>query len=91
MSIPTSNLVMHDIETMLYTFLWAGNPDRVSRRDIFKTNLKGGLKMMNVFNFEKSLKLSWLKRLGTDSSKAWYKVLETTVRDVNKLYSLGTK
>ena len=91
MSIPTSNIVMRDIETMLYKFLWAGKPDRVSRKDICKTNLKGGMKMINVCNFEKSLKLSWLKRLGTDSSKAWYKVLETTVRDVNKLYVLGTK
>ena len=35
---------------------------------------------------KKSLKLSWIKHLGSDSSKAWYKV-----RDVNKLYVLGTK
>ena len=53
MSFPTSNIVMHDIGTMLYTFLWAGEPDRVSRRDICKTNLKGGLKMINGYNFEK--------------------------------------
>ena len=53
MSIPTSNIVMRDIETMLYQFLWAGKPDRVSRKDICKTNVKGGMKMINVCNFEK--------------------------------------
>ena len=40
---------------------------------------------------KKCLKFSWLKCLSNDSSKASYKVLETTVRDVNKLYVLGTK
>ena len=53
--------------------------------DICKTNIKGGLKMINVCNFEKkSLTLSWLKCLSTDSSQPWHKVLETTARDVNK-------
>ena len=41
MSIPISNLVMCDIETMLYTFLWTGKSDTVSGRDRCKTNLKG--------------------------------------------------
>ena len=52
MSIPTSNIAMHDIETMLSAFLWAGKPVRVSWRDICKRNLKGGLRMINESNFE---------------------------------------
>ena len=71
---------MRITETMLYTFSWAGKPDRVSRRDI------GDLKMIIVRNFEKSSTMSWL-----NSSIVCYKILETTVRDVNKLYVLGTK
>ena len=44
-----------------------------------------------IYNFEKSLKLSWLKELHTNSSKKWYRVLKATVGDLQKLYLLGTK
>ena len=47
--------------------------------------------MINLYNFEKSLKLGWLKKLNTDQSKGWFKILETTIADINKLYRVGTK
>ena len=55
MSFYTSNIVMFDIEAMLYTFLWPGKPHSVSRRDICKSNFKGGLNMINVCNFEEKV------------------------------------
>ena len=91
MTIPTPMNFLHEITTLMYKFLRTGKPDQVSRKDICKTHLKGGLKMINLYNFEKSLKLSWLKELHTNSSKGWYKVLEATVGDLQKLYKVGTK
>ena len=91
MIIPISNTFLNNIDKILYSFLWAGKPDRVSRKDICKTNLKGGLKMINLCHFEKSLKLSWLKLLTTNYSKDWFSVLQATVGDINKLYRVGIK
>ena len=47
--------------------------------------------MINLYNFEKSRKLGWLKKLNTDQSKVWFKILETTIPDINKLYRVGIK
>ena len=91
MIIPISNTFLNNIDKILYSFLWAGKPDRVSRKDICKTNLKGGLKMINLCHFEKSLKLSWLKLLTINYSKDWFSVLQATVGDINKLYRVGIK
>ena len=91
MIIPISNTFLNNIDKILYSFLWAGKPDRVSRKDICKTNLKGGLKMINLCHFEKSLKLSWLKLLTTNYSTDWFSVLQATVGDINKLYRVGIK
>ena len=91
MIIPISNTFLNNIDKILYSFLWAGKPDRVSRKDICKTNPKGGLKMINLCHFEKSLKLSWLKLLTTNYSTDWFSVLQATVGDINKLYRVGIK
>ena len=47
--------------------------------------------MINLYNFEKCLKLGWLKKCDTDQSKGWFKIFETTIEDINKLYRVGTK
>ena len=90
-SIPITKTILQEIETLIYTYLWGGKPDKVSRKDIYRTYLKDGLEMINLYNFEKSLKLGWLKKLNTDQSKGWFKILETTIADINKLYRVGTK
>ena len=89
--IPITKTILQEIETLIYTYLWEGKPDKVSRKDICRTYLKGGLEMINLYNFEKSRKLGWLKKLNTDQSKDWFKILETTIPDINKLYRVGLK
>ena len=46
---------------MFYNYLWNGKPDKVKRDTICKDYSEGGLKMINIFNFEKAQKLKWLK------------------------------
>ena len=65
---------------------------KIKRNTLFKTYKEGGLQMINVFHFENSLKLGWLKRIITtdDNSPApWFKLVSTLVVNQNKLCSMG--
>ena len=67
--------LIKELELLTYTFLWRGKPYRINREDSFLPLVKGGLKMLNIYEFWDSLKLSWIRRLMT-SNGAWQKILQ---------------
>ena len=55
--------------TCFFDFLWDGKPDKI-KREIAKLKLEqGGLGMIDIVLFDKALKLTWIRRLLTCSSK----------------------
>jgi hypothetical protein len=71
-SIPSPNSkFLKDINTMFYKFVWNDNQDRIARDTLTQEYNKGGLRMINIFMFNKSLKLSWIKRLVNGSKSGW--------------------
>ena len=60
-SIPASQSTIAEINTIFYSFLWGNKPDKIKREVICKDYLDGGLRMINLFNFEKAQKIKWLK------------------------------
>ena len=63
MSLPdTSDKLLNDLEKMFYKFLWDNKPDKFKRQTV------GGLKMINIVNFTKALKGSWIRRLIRDET-----------------------
>ena len=59
--IPTPNYILNEINKMFYNYIWNGKPVKVSRKTLSMNYNKGGLKMINISNFEKSMKLQWIK------------------------------
>ena len=53
-------------------------PDKIKRNSICMNYLDGGLKMVNIYDFVKSLKLTWVKRIVFESESQWCKLLRTT-------------
>lgn len=51
------------IEKIMYNFLWDGKPERIKRDILIGEYEKGGLKMIDIQLFIKSLKVSWIKRI----------------------------
>ena len=51
------------IEKIMYTFIWEGKPDKIKRKILIQEYEKGGLKMIELKTFIKSLKISWIKRI----------------------------
>ena len=75
------------LERKLYKFLWSNGPDRISRRNIVKTYMQGGLRMVNVNEFITSLKVTWLRRLIIFSDNDNWSSLSNI--NLNKIFSLG--
>ena len=48
---------------MRILFLWMSKRNKAKRQIVTQVALKGGLKMLDIYNFVCSLKCSWIKRL----------------------------
>ena len=61
---------MVEIERLIFRFLWKG-PDKIKRRTVCGDFSSGGIKMANVQNIVKSLKLSWISRFLCHENSPW--------------------
>ena len=92
MTLPTPVTVLNDLNKLLFNFIWDGKPDKIKREQMCANKLKGGLNMTNVYNFEKSLKLNWLKQIFTGRTKIWLYILSNDTKlNLNYLSSLGSE
>ena len=91
LSIPSPEKnVFKKIENLFYKFIWNGKPDKVKRSILTKHLFDGGLNMIDVNNFENSLKLTWLRRTHTNYNTPWLKVAEYYLGSVDKITMLGS-
>ena len=59
----------NEINSMFYRFLWDGKPDKM-RRSLAKQKIfEGGIGMLDICLFDKSLKLTWIRRFFKHQSK----------------------
>ena len=90
-ALPITEKILKDINSIFYRFLWGGKPDKVNRQDICRPYLKGGLQMINIFHFEKSMKLKWLKLIMSSSSTSWYNLLDKSLGNIDKIFTFGSE
>ena len=58
---------LNELNKMVFRYLWDGKPEKINRKRVCQDYLHGGMRMVDIFNLEKSLKLSWLKQLNIDN------------------------
>ena len=90
-SVPVSDKFLKKINDLIYGYLWEGKPDKISRKTICANYFDGELKMVNIFNFEKSLKLSWVKRMAKQDKADWYKLLQISIKKLKNIFVLGSE
>ena len=61
--LPSSNMFLKQLNDILYKFLWNRKPDKIRRSTISLNYMQGGMKMVNVYNFERALKVTWIKKI----------------------------
>ena len=60
-ALPTHQGALKEINTLLYDFLWNGKGDKIKRTEMINDYDKGGLKMIDIQSFNKSLKMKWVQ------------------------------
>ena len=66
---------LNKLEQIFFDFLWSKKVPKVSKLDTFKPQKFGGLSMVDIFSFWKSLKCTWLRRILTTSA-FWPEILK---------------
>ena len=90
-SIQRSDSFLKAANNILYKFLWNGKPDKIRRTTVCSNCMQGGLKMINIYNFEKAIKVSWVKKLITQPNSQWYKLLEAMYGNIDQIVTFGDK
>ena len=58
---PSNYHAINEIYTLFYQFLWNGKGDKIKRKIMINDYCEGGLKMIDLVSFNKSLKTTWIK------------------------------
>ncbi len=70
LTIPSPNeTTLRKLNDKLYSFIWDDKPDKVKREVLTQTHNRGGLKMLNIENYIKGLKLTWIRRMTINNTK----------------------
>ena len=68
----TDQKAIKEINVLFYKFLWDGKGDKIKRNVMINDFSEGGLKMIDIESFNKSLKSSWIKKyLDPENSSSW--------------------
>ena len=61
---------MREINKKLYSFIWKKKPPKIKKSTLELNIEEGGLKMVNIYKFEQTLKVKWLKKI-LQTSETW--------------------
>ena len=60
---PSNYHAINEINTLFYQFLWNGKGEKIKRKIMINDYCEGGLKMIDLVSFNKSLKTTWTKKI----------------------------
>ena len=75
-SLTTPKHIIDTLNKILYEFLWSGKGEKIKRKTLIGDIQDGGLKMIDIPSFVKSIKLKWIGKL-LDEEKANWKIIPT--------------
>ena len=72
-----NNNVIKEINGLFYYFLWNDKGDKIKRNVMMNDYPEGGLKMLGIDSFNKSLKTVWIERyLHMENQRGWKTFLD---------------
>ena len=58
-----SKAFLKELDKILFEFPWNGKVNRIKKTTVCKNYEEGGLKMIDIYAFLASMKISWLRRI----------------------------
>ena len=84
-----SQAELKEVECLFFSFLWGGKRDPIKRAKIIQDYLFGGLRMVDVQAFVKSMKLTWLKRLMISNAE-WVQLVDAELPNIQDVLNYGS-
>ena len=81
---------LKQIERLFFSFLWGGKRDPIKRAKVIQNVESGGLNMIDIQAFVRSMKLTWLKRLMTSNAE-WAKLAANELPNIDSVLQFGSK
>ena len=72
--LPITDSFVKTLNSIFYNFLWNNKPDKIKRETMCSSYTGGGLEMININEFIKSLKVCWIWRIICDLESQWLKL-----------------
>jgi exonuclease III len=63
--------VIKELNTIFYKFLWNNGVERLSRKTVQKDIVDGGLRMIDLETFAKTIKIKWINRANENIGAKW--------------------
>ena len=74
----TNHEAIKEINTMFYKFLWKDKGDKIKRKVMIKDYPEGGLKIIDIASFNKSLKATWIQKyLDPENHSKWKRLFDS--------------
>ena len=64
-----------ELDSIIYSFIWNGKPDKIKRSVLVNDIRSGGMKLTHLRSFSKSLKIFWIKKVLDDTCQTEWKTL----------------
>ena len=74
------------LTSTFFKFLWSNKPDKIKRGTLCSSYLTGGLKMIKLNEFIKSLKVCWIRRIVLNSDSQWISLFHEMYGSKNMFY-----
>ena len=88
-SIPAPQNFLSELNSLLYQFLRNDKPDKIKRAIVCLDYFGGGLKMVNIYNYEKSLKVSWMQKLVLQKESQWSILVYNAYKNFGNILTMG--
>ena len=84
--LPIPNSFVKTLNLIFYKFLWNNKPDKIKRGTVCSSYAGGGLKMIDINEFIKSLKVCWIRRIICDPESQWLKLFHEMYGNEKKFH-----
>ena len=88
--LPLNVKAIKEVNKLFFAFLWNGKGDKIKRNTIINDYPNGGLKMIGIVSFSKSLKATWIKKYLDAENRGKWKYLKDDSNNFLSLTELQT-
>ena len=79
------------LNSIIFKFIWSDAPDKIKRKKLVQNYDRGGLRMIDLVSFIKSMKIAWVKRLyWAKPDVIWATHVKENLPDISELVRYGT-